>query len=248
MVKRYIFVTVTHSNRALKCRNVKLDMEMTVHDLKLKLFSLISTSPPNMRLMLQDEHGSNVCLISDDEEIIGSYSPYDGCIIHVIDLDPHSLVNQGWLDDISQIKKYVMSEADYNKRENTFRKFRQQQRWTSLSAHGRNVCTVDAGIDRLELSTQLLSDLESAVVTSRRCTVQPGSRDGTVRYVGEVQGADPGVWVGVELDDPYGEHDGSLEGRRYFQATHGHGAFIRPVLIDLHAVVKNYVLSPEDEI
>ncbi|EEH60216.1 uncharacterized protein MICPUCDRAFT_12662 [Micromonas pusilla CCMP1545] len=38
----------------------------------------------------------------------------------------------------------------------------------------------------------------------------------TVRYVGEVEGTD-GIWVGVEYDDrTRGKHDGSHDGKRYF--------------------------------
>ena len=40
----------------------------------------------------------------------------------------------------------------------------------------------------------------------------------TVRYVGKIVGKD-GTWLGVEWDDDdnKGKHDGTFEGRRYFQ-------------------------------
>jgi dynactin complex subunit len=39
---------------------------------------------------------------------------------------------------------------------------------------------------------------------------------GTIRYVGEVDGAS-GVWLGVEWDDrSRGKHDGIKDGKRYF--------------------------------
>ncbi len=39
---------------------------------------------------------------------------------------------------------------------------------------------------------------------------------GTVRFVGEVQGA-TGIWIGVEWDDPNrGKHDGVKGDKRYF--------------------------------
>ena len=50
----------------------------------------------------------------------------------------------------------------------------------------------------------------------RRIETRDGAR-ATVRYVGSVDGQD-GEWVGVEWDDPArGKHDGSHDGKRYFE-------------------------------
>ena len=73
-----------------------------------------------------------------------------------------------------------MSDEDYNKREKTFRKFREQNRLNqpeSVAAieeaeHGGN-----EGCDSV-----LMAGLRSAVDASRRCTVEPGSRRGVLRY------------------------------------------------------------------
>jgi len=51
-----------------------------------------------------------------------------------------------------------------------------------------------------------------------------GSKVGTVRYIGYTEFA-PGEWVGVELDDPRGKNDGSVEGKRYFQCRPNFGLF-----------------------
>lgn len=40
-----------------------------------------------------------------------------------------------------------------------------------------------------------------------------GSKAGTLRYIGVTEFA-PGQWCGVELDDPIGKNDGSVEGKR----------------------------------
>lgn len=40
-----------------------------------------------------------------------------------------------------------------------------------------------------------------------------GSKVGTVRYIGTTEFAN-GEWVGVELDDPRGKNDGSVNGKR----------------------------------
>ena len=56
-----------------------------------------------------------------------SSGPVRRCIVHIIDTDPHSLSANGWLEDVSKVQKYEMSEADYEQRENTYRKFKEQK-------------------------------------------------------------------------------------------------------------------------
>lgn len=40
--------------------------------------------------------------------------------------NPNSLAKDGGLDDVSKVKKYVMSDEEYQKRPNTVRAFKQQ--------------------------------------------------------------------------------------------------------------------------
>lgn len=47
----------------------------------------------------------------------------------------------------------------------------------------------------------------------------PGS---TVPLTGEC------LWIGVQLDEPVGKHDGIIKGKRYFQAHHHAGTFVKP--------------------
>jgi len=49
---------------------------------------------------------------------------------------------------------------------------------------------------------------------------------GTVRFNGEAHFA-PGFFIGVELDKPFGKHDGFYDGKRYFHARPKTGVFVR---------------------
>ncbi|VDQ02733.1 unnamed protein product [Trichobilharzia regenti] len=51
-----------------------------------------------------------------------------------------------------------------------------------------------------------------------------GQRRGILRFIGETQFA-PGVWYGVELEQPVGKNNGSINGVRYFDCAVGHGIF-----------------------
>jgi tubulin-folding cofactor B len=54
--------------------------------------------------------------------------------LHIVDTNPNSLSARGWLEDTSKVQKYVISEADYEARENTYRKYKQQKLKVSPAA------------------------------------------------------------------------------------------------------------------
>ena len=49
---------------------------------------------------------------------------------------------------------------------------------------------------------------------------------GEVKYIGEVH-FKPGMWVGIQYDEPFGKNDGSVEEKRYFQCQPKYGGFVR---------------------
>eukprot|EP01062_Namystynia_karyoxenos_P037095 TRINITY_DN27012_c0_g1_i1.p1 TRINITY_DN27012_c0_g1~~TRINITY_DN27012_c0_g1_i1.p1 ORF type:complete len:735 (+),score=109.56 TRINITY_DN27012_c0_g1_i1:87-2291(+) len=53
-----------------------------------------------------------------------------------------------------------------------------------------------------------------------------GSSEAIVRYVGPTH-LGPGDWAGLELLRPDGDHDGEVDGRRYFMASQLHGLLVR---------------------
>ena len=53
---------------------------------------------------------------------------------------------------------------------------------------------------------------------------------GVVRYIGTTEFSE-GEWVGVELKDPVGKHDGLVKGKRYFRCDANHGIFARPTAV-----------------
>ena len=42
-----------------------------------------------------------------------------------MDTNPNSMSARGWLEDTSKVQKYVMSDAEYDARENTYRKYKE---------------------------------------------------------------------------------------------------------------------------
>ena len=46
--------------------------------------------------------------------------------------------------------------------------------------------------------------------------------------MGQVEGLPVGWWIGVKYDEPLGKNDGSVKGKKFFDAPPGYGAFLRP--------------------
>jgi len=137
-----------------------------------------------------------------------------------------------------QVKKYEMSDEDYAKRTNTYRAFKEQQRqqnpnWKSIyeKKNQKNNNTTDT-----EEVTESNTQVQERIKVGLRCSIQPGGRRGTVKYVGPVPELTPGVnqsgefplWIGVEFDEPVGKHDGSIHGHSYFTCKAKYGSIVKP--------------------
>ncbi|XP_065890295.1 CAP-Gly domain-containing linker protein 3-like isoform X2 [Dysidea avara] len=80
----------------------------------------------------------------------------------------------------------------------------------------------DSPTSTLERNKASMSDIE----VGDRVTVG-GSLVGTVRFAGVTKFA-PGLYLGVELDQPQGKNDGSVDGTRYFTCKPNYGLFTPP--------------------
>ena len=63
--------------------------------------------------------------LTDDTKTLEQVGAKDGMCIHCV--DPNLRSRLGEFEDVSQVEKYVMNDEDYDKRDDTFRKFRERQ-------------------------------------------------------------------------------------------------------------------------
>jgi len=91
-----------------------------------------------------------------------------------------------------------------------------------------------------EPSQLLLQDGNGRLQIGDRVLVA-GQKVGIIRFMGETQFA-PGVWVGVELDEPHGKNDGSVSGVRYFECRMNYGIFAQQMKIQRceHGIPKSH--------
>lgn len=95
------------------------------------------------------------------------------------------------------------------------------------------------------------STVPEDLVVSARCEVQSGeetlARRGTIRFVGEAPMGRGGIWVGVELDEPTGKGDGSVDGKRYFTCLPKHAVFVRPDKVTVGDFPEEDLLADDDD-
>lgn len=260
-----VLLTVTHSNLRAQFMELRFDLhvrgrapaqqpaqqrslqargrltrraQMSVLRVKEKLQTHVGSSVGAMRLTLRDENGAAMAQLEEEGRPLGFYGPRDGCTLHVTDSDAGSASAGGWLEDLTKVEKFRLSDAAYDARQDSFRRFAAQQRaadpaWTLQRelAKRKGVRQAQKCTERpLTTSQEELpaaapppdADFQAAeaaaVTLGARCEVTPGGKRGTVCYVGRGAAAGAplplGFWVGVRYDEPVGRNDGSLGGVR----------------------------------
>lgn len=230
-----VFLHVTHSHLKRQFLELRFSLSSTVHRVKEQLQVHTGTSVASMQLSLYGPQHSSangpppsstnaagspeelLHAALDDARLLGFYSPLNGYRLHVIDSDPTSAAASGWLDDTSLVEKYVMADEDYDRRDDSARRFKQQL-FTA-----RPDLAPQPGIP-----DDFMADIAATIKVNDRCEVDPGGKRGTVAFTGTIDGLPNGFWVGVKFDEPVGVNDGSVGGKCIFQCEHGYGSFLRP--------------------
>mmetsp|Transcript_2181 Transcript_2181/g.4883 ORF Transcript_2181/g.4883 Transcript_2181/m.4883 type:complete len:276 (-) Transcript_2181:181-1008(-) len=230
-----VLLMVTHSNLKARFMEIRFDRHMSVLRVKEKLMTHCGSNVSTMRLQLKDWDGALVAEMCEDAKMLGYYSPEDGWYIHVIDSDAASASAGGWLEDVSKVKKYEMSDEEYGRRADSYRGWKQAQvakdpTWClekHMAEKRGEVWVPPVKVEDEEHMAEEAAALGPAPVGTR-CEVNPGGKRGTVQFVGKVEGLPLGWWVGVEFDEPVGKNSGSVNGKTYFECPDGYGSFQRP--------------------
>ena len=170
-----------------------------------------------MSLQLKNLAEEVVGEMGDDAALLGHYGPQEYYTIHVIDSNPG--INFSEFEDTSKVEKYQISEDDYNKRDDTFRKFKEKMTAKDPNFMKKNKQEVDENFQEEEAKL---------IETGARWEVTIGERRGEVKFIGKIPELSNGYWVGVQLDEPTGDSSGSIGSSEYFQCSDKYGVFVRP--------------------
>ena len=285
-------ITMDITHNLLQSRFVEIAFEITnsVRAVKEKIYGMTGSNPDYMRVFLN----GSVELSEMDNKLLGEYGAKTGDFLHVIDEDPFSSARGGAMDDVSQVKKFELTEEEYDKRDNTYRAYKKKMlaadpNWKSiyqLNSEKKLAAAREArrAAGYPDEKYESPDSIRSRIQVGQRCIVAPGARRGEVKYVGPIpelpnyevindgtmptgseeeqaaaaasipsSAATPAdsptnaphteenlstrptipiigecLWIGVQLDEPVGKHDGLVKGKRYFQANHHAGVVVKP--------------------
>ncbi len=123
-----------------------------------------------------------------------------------------------------------MSDEEYDKYPNTYRKWKAAQlakdpNW--VAPWVRKELEAAQARRRERGAPEPLEEVEKRFAVGQRCEIHPGGRRGEVCYVGwagrkPITNLDgsvdyPQVFIGVRFDEPVGKGDGTSKGQRFFE-------------------------------
>lgn len=149
-------------------------------------------------------------------------------MLQVADNRPASMLQS--LTDVSLVEKYVMPKEQYETLSSSV------LAWKKNEKLGRFDPTAPEK-EKAKLAAVEREVEQRGIKVGLRCRVggREADRRGIVQFVGEVDGlGGGGVWVGVDLDEPVGKNDGTVEGKKIFDCKgKNYGSLVRPMKVEI---------------
>lgn len=145
--------------------------------------------------------------LNNDENELGSY-PIDSnnSRIHVVD-NFQSLISD------ENVEKFDLTDKQYDQRRNTVRDYLKTNRLGKYNEEEMKVIEDRKKLEQIEQEKKV-----ALINIGDRClvTAKGPRRLGTVRYKGSFH-LKPGIFIGVEYDEPLGMHDGRSVFKYYME-------------------------------
>merc|ERR1719333_1493744 len=117
--------------------------------------------------------------MSEGQRLLGYYDVKHNCEIKVVVTNPHSLAKGGGLEDVSLIKKYVMSDEDYDKRKGTVRAWKKEQ----LAKDPNWKPPVAQSMPRNPATPATTAEEAAKFTLGARCETNPGAKRGEIAFI-----------------------------------------------------------------
>lgn len=188
----------------------------TLEQIKARIETITGVPPASQMLTVTDPHGHSRRSLESfgPSTTVAAMGITEKSQIDVSDTRPRDQR----LDFNGEVEKYEMPLSDYEKRSDSVLEWKRQNRL------GR--------FQETPLQTPMHEEIEEecSLTVGKDCWVKlaNGTKKAQIAYVGSVEGIPAGTWVGLRLHEALGKNDGSVKGKRYFDAEANHGVFVRP--------------------
>ncbi|KAI8584071.1 hypothetical protein K450DRAFT_221366 [Umbelopsis ramanniana AG] len=218
----------------------RFDKGLTILDFKYKLEPITGIPASTQSISLYNGE-TLIGRIDDDTRMLGAYPIDDYMRIHVIDLNPHRLKNQ--YNDTSLVDKFELTEEEYAKRTDSVMAFKQRNKLGRFS---------DEASESSQASEKAQEEASKVIHLGDRCEVQLTDdatlrKRGSVRFIGSTE-FQPGIWIGIEYDEPLGKNNGTVQGVEYFKCGPNYGAFVRPTKVTVGDFPEEDLFNTDDEL
>jgi len=222
-----IHILTTQNSSAIT--EQKFDKSLTVGQFKGKLELITGYNSGSMKLSIESVKGDKLGEMDDNQRLLGSYQIDDGMAIRAS--DPEAI---DW-NSVMGVKKQEMDDDTYDTSKPTnvkptVREYKRIHKLGKFNPEFQKKAHADWD--------QQQEDEKAArerIHKGDRCevTVKGGVKHrGCVRFLGEAEFKPDQLWVGVQLDEPFGKNNGSVGGVKYFECGTNYGMFVKPDMIE----------------
>ena len=233
------------NSRPLLSAERRITPSWSVSQLKSKLEPVTGIPSTCQSLRTKSLDGTWI-QFDDDALLIGDprYALRKGSEIEIQDTRPPSVRQSFNFQDLSSVEKYQMPESQYAQLDDSVLAWKRRQKLGRFDPSAKSA--EELAIERLRHDHAMIQS--KGIKVELRCRVgNDDSRRGTVRFTGEIPGLGGAkeagcVWVGVELDEPVGRNDGTVnietddggqQLKRVFDCKDKYGVLARPEKIQV---------------
>ena len=142
------------------------------------------------------------------------------------------IIVKGAIEFDENVEKFEISKEEYSNLNGTVQSFLKENKLGKYQNSG----------DIVQENTSDYPDIKIGL----RCVIEGLNKYGTIKYFGPFHLKPGQVFVGVEYDEPVGKHSGTVDKQPYFQCKAGHGALVKPQVVQLKMVDGSKIPTAEE--
>jgi len=175
-----VLLDIVHNLLEIKFVEIPFELDWTADEVKDKVYKLTGSRVEHMTVSVDGRPMIEGRKLKD-------FRPRNRTLLTVQDNDPHSQLKGGAFDNVNLVKKFELTDDQYDQRDNTYRSYKKKMlaenpNWIPVHVQ-RKPEKGASGPDEVEESPDTT---KTRVKVGARCQVNPGARRGQVLYVGLV--------------------------------------------------------------